>query len=154
MTSNHTNIAEKLRDAKSTADTKKQSTMGKSSIQIKTPVNEKHGHKTAQIAKFQISASDSKTISESAKKSRCSTMNNTAQKSSKRGVITEQTQGFKEIMKKLETEGEEGETDLFFFQPELEQECFLPANVTPHRFTLVLDLDETLVHYEEIGEEA
>lgn len=57
-------------------------------------------------------------------------------------------------MKKLETEGHEGETELFFFQPELETECFLPPNTTQHRFTLVLDLDETLVHYEENGEEA
>lgn len=59
-------------------------------------------------------------------------------------------------MKKLETEGEEGEVDLFFFQPELDldDECFLPPNSTEHRFTLVLDLDETLVHYEENGEEA
>lgn len=57
-------------------------------------------------------------------------------------------------MRKLETEGQEGETELFFFQPELETECFLPPNTTPHRFTLVLDLDETLVHYEENGDEA
>ena len=128
-----------LLEVKSTADTKKHSVLEKSSVQIKTPAPERSHESSATIAKFQISGTDTKTISESAKKSHESFDASDIQEA--------HTKGFRDIMRKLETEGHEGETELFFFQPELETECFLPPNTTPHRFTLILDLDETLVHF-------
>lgn len=64
------------------------------------------------------------------------------------------TQDFLDIIKKLETE--ETEDQLFFFQPELDEDensdtipPFLPPKKSPHELTLVLDLDETLVHFQE-----
>ena len=63
-------------------------------------------------------------------------------------------------MTQLEREivNSESEDQLFFFQPDLDKPDegdnppFLPTKTVPHRHTLVLDLDETLVHFEEVGE--
>lgn len=66
---------------------------------------------------------------------------------------------FLSIVMKVESEAVRSEEEqLFFFQPDLENDendpvpPFLADKKSEHRFTLVLDLDETLVHFEEVGD--
>lgn len=79
---------------------------------------------------------------------------------SNKAGVEESNNEFFQIMKRLESDMLDVEEDdqLFFFQPVLEKDeddlepPFLPAKKGRHRFTIVLDLDETLVHFEEVGD--
>lgn len=68
-----------------------------------------------------------------------------------------ETTAFKKLMQELENDDSEAENKLFFFQPELDEQLlqdgpFLPPKTSKHDLTLVLDLDETLIHFEESEE--
>lgn len=74
---------------------------------------------------------------------------------SKASEISPSKREFHELLSKIEKEEAEAINSLFYFQPDLEEVCgqkpYLPPMDTHQRvrYTLVLDLDETLVNFKE-----
>lgn len=56
----------------------------------------------------------------------------------------------KGVISVVDQETPEDETPNFIIQP-LECNYYLPPKTSKHEYTLVLDLDETLVHYDDVG---
>lgn len=123
-------------------------------VKVNSREKEVHSRTESDLRNPQLSRADK--IKSTAKKSSVDSLDKTMSKS---GLyeISASKKDFMELLNKLEKAENAEDRSLFFFQPVLNEKedglskPYLPPmdKETKKKYTLVLDLDETLVHFEE-----